>query len=168
MTNKPMDQSAVRAAVRTLARRSSAPLWNRLWPRVEDIASRIAEHRVGVVAAELRSELARLSDELRRDIEALRDEVAGTRPLAGRIDWVDNVLARMGPHVAAVDERVGSLERGRVDADSPDEAERERARSLVDEVRAEHARVRARLTAIAQYEERITRLEKLVDTQRNK
>lgn len=164
---KSMDPSAVRSVLRGLARRSSAPVWNRLWPRVEDIADRAANRRAAEVADRIRADVAKLGDDIRRELAELREEVAAARPLAGRIDWVDNVLARLGPHVAAVDERVGTLERTRVageDAGPVDEAEIAQARSLVEEVRAEHAKVRARLTAIARYEERIARLEELVAT----
>jgi uncharacterized protein involved in exopolysaccharide biosynthesis len=45
-----------------------------------------------------------------------------------------------------------------------DQSEQAEARSLVEEVRSEHARVRARLSAVASYEHRIAQLEQTLNT----
>jgi hypothetical protein len=162
--------SAVRSVLRGIARRSSAPVWNRLWPRVEDIAVRVADQRTAAVASEVQTEVARVAEDVRRELAELRNEFAGMQPLAERMVWADSVMTRLGPHVAAVDERVAVLERARSDEQTTDPAVREgdpaEVRTLVDEVRAEHARIRARLGVISKYEERIARLERLISTDR--
>lgn len=69
-------------------------------------------------------------------------------------------IARIGPQVAALEERVEDL-RARLQDPPPtaDAAEVEAARSVLDEVRAEHARVRARISAATVFEERLRVLE---------
>lgn len=69
-------------------------------------------------------------------------------------------IGRIGPQLAALEERVEEL-RARLQ-DPPltaDAAEVEAARSVLDEVRAEHARVRARISAATVFEERLRVLE---------
>jgi predicted nucleic acid-binding Zn-ribbon protein len=136
--------------LRALARRTSAPLLNRLWPRVEEIAARHA----GAVAGPLRAEIAELRGELRAEVATLHEVLDG---LPARVDWAENELRRLAPHLAAVDQRVAGLERPQVTGEASDEA-----RSLVEEIRTEHARVRARLSAVAAYEQRITKVEQAV------
>jgi hypothetical protein len=89
-------------------------------------------------------------------LHAVRDELRGQidgryNELDGHFQWHDDELRRLAAHVAAVDSRVASIERP-----TPGEGE---APSEVEEVRAEHARVRARVSAVAQYEERLARVE---------
>ena len=77
---------------------------------------------------------------------------------------------RIGPHVAALDQRVAGLERQQPDRQptgltTDDEQQRE-ARSLVSEIRTEHSLVRARLSVVAAYEHRITQLERAVEADR--
>ncbi|MEV5003327.1 hypothetical protein [Nocardioides sp. LML1-1-1.1] len=69
-------------------------------------------------------------------------------------------IARIGPQLAALEERVEDL-RARLQDPPPtaDAAEVEAARSVLDEVRAEHARVRARISAATVFEERLRVLE---------
>lgn len=137
----------LRAVLSALARRLGKPVWRGLRWRID----RIAAERAEAATRELTAELGRLRGDfgtarrnLRRDLDELRD----------RVD-------RMGRYLAALDERVAVLERPpvRLPGGQPLPAE---ARDLVEEVRAEHARVRARLTAVALYEERIGRVEQAV------
>jgi hypothetical protein len=141
-----------------IARRTGEPVWSRLWPRVEAVAQR---HAAGV-AHELRGEIADLRTELRADVADLRDAVHRLESLFGRMDWTEGETRRIGPHVAALDQRVAGLERRPSDLTTDDDQQRE-ARSLVTEIRTEHSRVRARLSAVAAYEHRITQLEQAVD-----
>lgn len=93
---------------------------------------------------------------LTRLVAALREVEAQRR----RLDDLERELVRLSPQVAALEERVEELRR-RLD-DPPFEAtddEHAEARRLVDEVRAEHARVRARITAATVFEERLRVLE---------
>lgn len=93
---------------------------------------------------------------IRRLVAALR-EVDRQR---ARVDDLERELVRLSPQVAALEERVESL-RQRLDDPSyaGSEAEQSQARSLVEEVRAEHARVRARISAATVFEERLRVLE---------
>jgi hypothetical protein len=146
--------------LRALARRTGAPVLNRLWPRVEEIAARHAHD----AARPLWAEIGSLRDELRAEIAKVHEVLDG---LPGRVDWAENELRRIGPHVAAVDQRVAGLERPQVTepASTPGDGDRAvqgEARSLVEEIRTEHARVRARLSAVAAHEQRITKVEQAV------
>ncbi|MCZ2829758.1 hypothetical protein O2W14_13025 [Modestobacter sp. VKM Ac-2986] len=105
-------------------------------------------------------------------IEHRLDELGGhDRHVDGRIDhverrldpvqqessWSANELARLAPQVAAFETRLEQQSRPQVYtgelADLPE------ARMLVDVVREEHARIRARLALVSAYEERLRRLE---------
>jgi chromosome segregation ATPase len=73
--------------------------------------------------------------------------------------WTANELERVIPQVAAQESELESL-RGKLDSvPIGSEPEVEAARSLIDEIRREHAQIRVRLTGIAQYEDRLRKLE---------
>jgi chromosome segregation ATPase len=139
--------------LRTFVKRAGQPIWSRFWPRVETVAARHANR----VAGELRAELAELRGELRAEVAGMRDTLTRLSEAADKQEWTENEVRRMAPQVAAVDQRVASLERPGVDG-----AETPAARELVEEIRAEHARVRARLSAMAMYEQRIMKVEQAV------
>ncbi|HEX4701974.1 MAG TPA: hypothetical protein VH352_07590 [Pseudonocardiaceae bacterium] len=142
-------------ALRTFAKWTGTPIWNRLRPRIESI---VAE-RSNTLAGQLRAEMADLRTDMSRELSDLRAEVATTtHTLAGEVDWAQNELRRISPHIAAVDERVGILERSKT-LPTTDSEQQTEARSLVEEIRAEHARIRARLSAVASYEHRIAKME---------
>ena len=77
-----------------------------------------------------------------------------------RIAELERELTRVSPQVAALEERVEDL-RQRLDVPDLDasDADRAEARSLVEEIRREHAQVRARITAATVFEERLRVLE---------
>ncbi|GDY33669.1 hypothetical protein [Gandjariella thermophila] len=141
------ETSATKELLRETARRLGTPVWHRVRPHVEAIVARQVEARN-----------RQLLDELRQ--MSLADEAARAEldRLCGRVAWTENELRRMSAHLAALDERLAAMERPPAvpEQGGADQAE---ARALIDEIRGEHARVRARLTAIARYEERIGRLE---------
>ncbi|HEY8372422.1 MAG TPA: hypothetical protein VIL00_06725 [Pseudonocardiaceae bacterium] len=147
-----------RDMLREVARFVGGPVWRRLRPRIEAIAARQAEQATRQLAEELR----RLREDLERGLSSLHASLDDLRrrtdDLDGRSGWTENEVRRMGPHLAAVDERVAMLERPAARS-SGDTAEQTESRSVLEEVRAEHARIRARLTAIARFEERLARLE---------
>ena len=80
-----------------------------------------------------------------------------------RIADLERELTRISPQLAALEERLEDLRQrlDQPDLDAPD-AERAEARSLVEEVRREHAQVRARITAATVFEERLRVLEERV------
>ncbi len=68
-------------------------------------------------------------------------------------------LARIGPQVAALEERVEQLRQRLSPPPTATDEEAERARSLLEAVRREHAQVKVRVTTLVKYEERIRQLE---------
>ena len=93
---------------------------------------------------------------VRAFLDALRD----VRALRVRVDDLERELVRLSPQLAAVEERLESL-RAKIEdpAFIADDAERAEARRLVEEVRAEHAKVRARISGATVFEERLRVLE---------
>ncbi|KRB80306.1 hypothetical protein ASE01_02125 [Nocardioides sp. Root190] len=69
-------------------------------------------------------------------------------------------IGRIGPQVAALEERLEALRR-RVEEPAPTGSPEDvaAARTVLEEVRAEHARVRARISAAVVFEERLRVLE---------
>lgn len=105
--------------------------------------------------------LGRVNRALRWRIDEVLEPVrAELGRVAGQADWTANEMARLQPHVAALDARLEDLRVAFDDLSlSADDGETEQARGVLDEVRAEHAVIRERLSAIALYEERLRRLE---------
>lgn len=132
------------------------PLLQTIQTRVDN-AVRATEERMQVVARELRDAHAAEAAEQHRVREMRLGEVTG------RIDELGDQLRRISAQVVALEHRVGALERPAVDL-AADDADRRAARSLVDEVRREHDRAQAGLSAIAFYEERIARLERATNS----
>jgi predicted nucleic acid-binding Zn-ribbon protein len=97
--------------------------------------------------------LARQGERLKRNKELL-DEM---KPVAYRVQSLYEILAAQ---VGAIEERLQDLtekvEAGGFDATDGEKAE---TRSLIQEVREEHQRIRVRFGAVTQYEERLRRLE---------
>ncbi len=93
---------------------------------------------------------------VRSFLDALRE----VRAQAVRISDVERELIRIAPQLAALEQRVEDL-RERLDdpAFEADDGQPAEARNLVDEVRAEHAKVRARISAAVVFEERLRVLE---------
>ncbi|KAA9166876.1 hypothetical protein FPZ12_001395 [Amycolatopsis acidicola] len=137
-------------AVKKLGKAAAFPLWKRFRWRIEQVT----DERFGPRFEQLHRELA----DLRGELHAVRDELNGLRghadhradELDGHFRWHDDELRRLAAHVAAIEPRLATLEKPAGNAKAvPD----------VDEARAEHARVRARTSAVAQYEERLARVE---------
>src|SRR6476469_2673393 len=80
-----------------------------------------------------------------------------------RIAELERELKRVSPQLAALEERLEDL-RQRLDVPDRDGADGERAeaRALVEDVRREHAQVRARTSAATVFEERLRVLEERV------
>lgn len=76
-----------------------------------------------------------------------------------RVGAHERDLARIGPQVAALEERVEALRQRLEPPPGADAADQDAARSLLTEVRREHAQVRVRVTTLVRYEERIRQLE---------
>lgn len=102
-----------------------------------------------------------MSPAARGRLQRLRDALRAAGDNERRIADLERELVRVSPQLAALEERVEQLA-ARLSAPpvgEVDDAQLAEARSLVDEVRAEHARVRARITAATVFEERLRVLE---------
>jgi septal ring factor EnvC (AmiA/AmiB activator) len=115
----------------------------------EAVAWRVAE-QVDPLRADLHESLGRLEHRL-AEMERRLDTVA--RESA----WAANELARLNPQVSAFETRLE--QQARPEVITGDLQDLPEARSLVEIVREEHARVRARLALVSAYEERLRRLE---------
>ncbi|SDJ34050.1 hypothetical protein SAMN05192558_108124 [Actinokineospora alba] len=152
------DTDKAKELLRAAARQIGSPVWQRIRPRIETIAARYAlqAEREAIAHSD------RTTQAIREEINALRREVNDLRHIADelrpRTDTATHEVRAMGTQVAAVDERLAILERT-AEISTTTDADNGEARALVDEIRDEHAKVRARLTAMASYEERIGRLE---------
>jgi chromosome segregation ATPase len=129
----------------------------------ESVAWRVTE-QLEPLRAQLGEDVRRLRGDLDRRLGELGELDGRVGSLERRLDaverqadWSANELARLAPQVAALETRVEQKARPTVLAgDLQDLPE---ARSLVEVVREEHARVRARLSLVSAYEERLRRLE---------
>lgn len=73
--------------------------------------------------------------------------------------WSANELERIIPQIAAQESQLESLREKLAAVPAADRPEIDESRSLIEEIRREHSQIRARLTSVAQYEERLRRLE---------
>ncbi|MCW2819895.1 MAG: hypothetical protein JWR42_2682 [Marmoricola sp.] len=78
-----------------------------------------------------------------------------------RLAALERDLARIGPQVAGLEARLEDLREAR-EVPPADGQELADARSLVEEVRREHERTRARISAAARFEERLEQVEELL------
>jgi chromosome segregation ATPase len=103
--------------------------------------------------AKTEERLRRQNERLRRHKELLDD----IRPAVYRAQSLFEIL---GAQVGAMEERLqGLTEKLDLAAFDPTEEEKAEARTLLDEVREEHRRIRVRFGVVTSYEERIRRLE---------
>ena len=119
----------------------------------ESVAWRVAE-QLEPLKAGLDAEVRRLREDTDRRLAELDRRLGAVERQA---DWSANELARLAPQVAALETRVEQKARPTVLAGGLEDLPE--ARGLVDLVRDEHARVRARLAMVSAYEERLRRLE---------
>jgi chromosome segregation ATPase len=134
--------TGVRTRLRRRLRKSSG---------VDKLAKRLA--KTDAKLARQGERLATLGERVKRNRELL-DEM---KPVAYRVQSLLEILAAQ---VGAIEERLQDLtekvEAGGIDATDGEKAE---TRSLIQEVREEHQRIRVRFGAVTRYEERLRRLE---------
>ncbi len=75
-----------------------------------------------------------------------------------RLAALERDLARIGPQVAAQEQRIEDLAE-RLTRWEAGESEQAEARDLIAEMRAEHRRIRERISAAARFEERLRAVE---------
>jgi chromosome segregation ATPase len=140
---------------------------NRIRREVSLRLGKVVDRWVAVrVPHDVLAEHGRRLDEAHRRLDELErvwqrvDELHGRLDgVQSRADWTTNEVERMIPHVASQESQLESLRQKLTVLPPAEPGELDEARSLIDEVRREHAQVRARLTGIARFEERLGRLE---------
>jgi len=78
-----------------------------------------------------------------------------------RIAALERDMTRLGPQLAALEARIEDLHE-RLTTPAFETSEQAEALSLVEEIRREHQRIRARVTAASRFEERLRQLEERV------
>jgi chromosome segregation ATPase len=73
--------------------------------------------------------------------------------------WSHNELERIIPQIAAQESQLEALREKLAAVPAADRGQIDESRSLIDEIRREHSQIRVRLTAVAQYEDRLRKLE---------
>ncbi|SEK25705.1 hypothetical protein SAMN04515665_101237 [Blastococcus sp. DSM 46786] len=125
--------------------------------REDDLARRLDEltARIDRLAAAI--DLKNVSERVDRLDQVAHAGEERLRRLDEQSTWNAHQISRLAPQAAALEQRLERQARPVVvQTDGQDLPE---ARSLVEVVREEHARVRARLSTLSAYEERIRRLE---------
>ena len=93
----------------------------------------------------------------------LRRRVTGFERRFGEVErlqkWSANELERIIPQIAAQESQLESLREKLAAVPAAERPEIDESRSLIEEIRREHGQIRARLTSVAQYEERLRKLE---------
>jgi chromosome segregation ATPase len=98
---------------------------------------------------------------VRDRLDALERRVNQRLPqISSRANLAHTEMTRLEPQVASLEQRMEEL-RVRVEDqfDPGTSEERTDARRLIEEIRAEHERIRSRMTAISWYEDRLRKLE---------
>jgi chromosome segregation ATPase len=139
--------------------------------RVSDRIGRLIDWRINnPIAGNRLDEAYRSLDEHRRIVaehERVRREfgrrLADLERRFGEVEriqrWSANELERIIPQIAAQESQFESLREKLAAAPAADRAQIDESRSLIDEIRREHSQIRVRLTAVAQYEDRLRQLE---------
>ena len=126
------------------------PLRRKLSIRInQSIAWRVAEQ-----VDPLRAEMHELERRLEHRIGELDRRLGAVERESG---WSANELARLNPQVSAFETRLEQQARPEVLTGGLEDLPE--ARNLVELIREEHSRVRARLALVSAYEERLRRLE---------
>lgn len=126
------------------------------------IDHRIPPEQLAGYAHQLDNHMRQLDDHGHRLVDARHRMEALERRLGevqADLGWARNELDRIIPHVASQESQLEVLRDHLTAVPAADSAQIDQARSLIDEVRREHAQIRARLTGIATYEVRLRRLE---------
>jgi DNA repair ATPase RecN len=113
-----------------------------------------------IIGREAMEAIARIRERLDRQAERLgRLEKRGFDTYK-EAEFHVREMKRIAPQLAALERRVEEIRQRLEAAPRVDEpAELAESRSLIEEVRREHAQVRVRLSAVTSYEERLRRIE---------
>lgn len=119
----------------------------------EAVAWRVAE-QVDPLRREVDERLRHIEEDFGRRLGELERRMG---EVERESSWSANELARISPQVASFETRLE--QQARPEVFTGELANLPEARHLLDSIREEHARVRARLALVSAYEERLRRLE---------
>jgi len=137
-------------------------------PVVSDRIKKLIDYRINErIPNDRLEEYYRTVDQLARDhsevVEDMRRRLNDLERRFNEVEkiqrWSSNELERIIPQVAAQESQLESLRDKIAVVPSADQPQIDEARTLIDEVRREHSQIRVRLTAVAQYEDRLRKLE---------
>lgn len=130
---------------------------------VSDRIKRLVNYRIDEHLADLYRTVDRLARDHSEVVEDMRRRVADLERRFNEVDkvqrWTANELERVIPQVAAQESQLESLREKMAAVPAADQPQIDESRSLIDEIRREHSQIRVRLTAVAQYEDRLRKLE---------
>lgn len=95
-------------------------------------------------------------------VQPLRHELADLQQAAADSRAALSEVRRMAPQLAAVEERLAGIGDLLDHPEPAGDGERAEAIGLIDEIRQEHTRIRARMTAISWYEDRLRQTEQRI------
>ena len=116
-------------------------------------------HEVARTVGELRKRFKDLQDARGEHARRLGDLERRFADTDKRQRWTANELERIIPQVAAQESQLESLREKLAAVPAAERPEIDESRSLIEEIRREHSQIRVRLTAVAQYEDRLRKLE---------
>jgi chromosome segregation ATPase len=111
-----------------------------------------------------RARLDRQQERLERQLARMREESERLTELAARVKTLTSVHTVLEHQMGSMETRLERLLNAGEEVTST-EPERAEARQLLDAVREEHSRIRARFGVMTRYEERIRRLEAALEAQ---
>lgn len=107
-----------------------------------------------------RAELPGIFERLDRQRGRIERLESGAKSNAKEAEFYVREINRVSPQLSALEAKVEDLRQALAGTPAPDSpTDLDLARSLVEEIRAEHARIRVRLSAVTSYEERLRRIE---------
>jgi chromosome segregation ATPase len=98
-------------------------------------------------------------DEQRQRLDRLATLERRFREVEKKQHWSANELERIIPQIAAQESQLEALREKLAAVPAADQPQIDESRQLIDEIRREHSQIRVRLTAVAQYEDRLRKLE---------
>ena len=124
--------------------------------KLSDRVARLIDFRIGLATEHRLADHDRRIGRLDERVDDHGRRLEHTQRLQ---EWSANELERVIPQVASFETRLAAIEELLSAVPAGDSEQVAQARSLIDEIRREHAQIRVRLTGVAQYEERLGRLE---------
>jgi phage shock protein A len=106
-----------------------------------------------------REQLQTVFERLDRQRGRIEKLEKGARGNAKEAEFYVREINRVSPQLSALESKVEDLRQALTTPLIGAPEDLDTARSLIDEIRAEHARIRVRLSAVTTYEERLRRIE---------